>query len=196
MLFESSKVSVEDNSTNRKKTEVKLSSTLEDYLEAIFRIEKEKRAARVRDISQYLGVAKSTVNAALKSLASKGLIDHKPYQLITLTKKGRERATEIVIYHEVMRHFLQDILALDEDRAERIACEMEHAVDRDVIERFVCFLAFMENLDGKQKTWMNNFREVTGERPQSKVCARIIKKYMETLQPKIDFAWEQPDRNV
>ncbi len=67
MLFESSKVSVEDNSTNRKKTEVKLSSTLEDYLEAIFRIEKEKRAARVRDISQYLGVAKSTVNAALKA---------------------------------------------------------------------------------------------------------------------------------
>jgi DtxR family transcriptional regulator, Mn-dependent transcriptional regulator len=173
-----------------------ISSTLEDYLEAIFRIEKEKRAARVKDISQYLGVAKSTVNAALKSLTAKGLIDYEPYQLITLTQKGRERATEIVIFHEVMRHFLQDILALDEDRAELIACEMEHAVDRDVIERFVCFLAFIENLDDGQKIWMNNFRKVVGEKPQGKVCARIIEKYMETLQPKIDFAWEQPDSRV
>ena len=172
----------------------KLSSTLEDYLEAIFRIEKEKRAARVKDISGYLGVAKSTVNSALKSLASKELIDYEPYQLIMLTKKGRERATEIVIYHEVMRHFLHDILALDEDRAEHIACEMEHAVDRDVIERFACFLVFVENLDSKQMGWMNEFREVARERSQGKACARIIKKYMERLQPKIDFTWEQPNK--
>ena len=33
-------------------------------------------------------------------------------------KKGRERATEIVVYHEVMCRFLRDILALDEERAE------------------------------------------------------------------------------
>ena len=59
-----------------------LSSTLENYLEAIFRIEKKKRAARVRDISQHVGVSKSTVSAALKSLASKKLIEYEPYELI------------------------------------------------------------------------------------------------------------------
>ena len=175
------------------KMEKKLSATLEDYLEAIFRIEKEKRAARVKDISSYLGVAKSTVNAALKSLAAKDLIDYEPYQLITLTKKGRERATEIVIYHEVMRHFLQDILALDEDRAEHIACEMEHAVDRDVVDRFACFLAYIENLGGKAGSWIHEFRKVAGKRPQGKACKIIVKKYMEKLQPKINFTWEQPD---
>ena len=173
-----------------------LSSTLEDYLEAIFRIEKVKRAARVKDISHYLGVAKSTVNAALKSLATKGLIDYEPYQLIMLTKKGCERAKEIVIYHEVMRHFLQDVLALDEERAERIACEMEHAVDRDVIERFACFLAYIENLGAEAGAWIHEFREVVGKRPQGKACKMIVKKYMERLQPKINFTWEQPNRNV
>jgi len=172
-----------------------LSSTLEDYLEAIFRIEKENRAARVKDISHFLGVAKSTVNAALRSLAGKDLIDYEPYQLITLTKKGRERATEIVIYHEVMRHFLQDILALEEERAEYIACEMEHAVDRDVIERFACFLAFLENLEGKQISWLKDFHKVAGKIPEGKACGPIIKQYMERIQPKIDFAWEQPGGN-
>lgn len=178
------------------KSKKRLSSTLEDYLEAIFRIEKENRAARVKDISHFLGVAKSTVNAALKSLAGKGLIDYEPYQFITLTKKGRERATEIVIYHEVMRHFLQDILALEKDRAEYIACEMEHAVDRDVIERFACFLAFIENLDGRQLSWLKKFHEVAGKIPHGKECASIIKRYMERIQPKIDFTWEQPHRNA
>jgi DtxR family Mn-dependent transcriptional regulator len=177
-----------------KKQRQRLSSTLEDYLEAIFRIEKEKRAARVKDISSYLGVAKSTVNAALKSLVAKGLIDYEPYQLIILTKNGRERATDIVIYHEVMRHFLHDILALDEQRAEYIACEMEHAVDRDVIERFACFLAFVENLDSKQTSWINTFREVVAEKPQGKTCATIVQEYMKTLRPKIDYPWEQPNQ--
>ena len=82
---------------------VELSSTLENYLEAIFRIEKRKRVARVRDISQALGVAKSTVNAALKSLARKGMIDYEPYELVGLTEEGRRRAGDIVASHLIIR---------------------------------------------------------------------------------------------
>jgi DtxR family Mn-dependent transcriptional regulator len=93
-----------------------LSSTLEDYLEAIFRIENKKRTARVRDISSRLNVAKSTVNAALKSLAGKKLINYEPYELIVLTEKGREKASSIVRSHQIIRHFMQEILALDEER--------------------------------------------------------------------------------
>jgi DtxR family Mn-dependent transcriptional regulator len=155
-----------------------LSSTLEDYLEAIYRLENEKRAARVRDISQYLGVAKSTVNAALKSLSAKGLIAYEPYQLIVLTEKGKERASEIVLYHEVMRHFLSDILAIERERAEHVACEMEHAVDRDVIERFACFLAFIENSDGAEESWVNRFRDIVTDKSRNGESNRIIKEYL------------------
>lgn len=162
----------------RKNVKNKLSSTLEDYLEAIFRLENEKRAARVRDISNYLGVAKSTVNAALKSLSAKGLIAYEPYQLIILTEKGKEQASEIVLYHEVMRHFLSDILAINRERAERVACEMEHAVDRDVIERFACFLAFMENSDGEKESWIHTFRNIVTDKSQNGESHRIIKQYL------------------
>ena len=155
-----------------------LSSTLEDYLEAIFRLENEKRAARVRDISNYLGVAKSTVNAALKSLAAKGLIAYEPYQLIILTEKGKKQASEIVLYHEVIRHFLSDILAIDRERAEHVACEMEHAVDRDVIERFACFLAFIESSDGEKESWIQKFRTIVTDKSQSDTSNRIIKQYL------------------
>lgn len=63
-----------------------------------------------------------------------------------MTEEGRERASEIIMYHNVMKHFLQDVLSLEQERAEHVACEMEHAVDRDIIERFACFLAFIENV--------------------------------------------------
>ena len=166
----------------------RLSSTLEDYLEAIYRLESQNRAARVRDIANYLGVAKSTVNAALKSLSAKGLIAYEPYQLIILTERGKEQALEIVLYHEVMRHFLSDILAIDRERAERVACEMEHAVDRDVIERFVCFLALMENSDGEEESWIHKFREIVTDKPQNDESNRIIKQYLAKFDSSHSFS--------
>jgi DtxR family Mn-dependent transcriptional regulator len=162
-----------------------LSSTLEDYLEAIFRIESRKRAARVRDISNHLGVAKSTVSAALKSLAEKELIDYEPYELAVLTEKGREKALRIVMNHQVLRYFLEDVLVLEEKRAEDIACRMEHAVDREVIERFVCFLAFINNSGQKRKRWIDEFRCFIREGSGGKSCKDCVKEYMDTLQSEI-----------
>jgi len=168
-----------------------LSSTLEDYLEAIFRIEKEKRAARVRDISSRLGVAKSTVNAALKSLAAKELINYSPYELIVLTEEGREKASDIVVFHRILYRFLKDVLALGEERAEKIACEMEHAVDREAIERFCCFLAYVHTEVGGTpskgkaakggKSWIEGFRTFMGKGSRGKSCKECIREHVDQL---------------
>jgi DtxR family transcriptional regulator, Mn-dependent transcriptional regulator len=160
-----------------------LSSTLEDYLEAIYRIEGEKRAARVRDICRHLGVAKSTVNAALKSLATKGLVHYAPYELITLTEEGNAEASRIVLNHEVLRHFLQHILLLDSDQAERIACEMEHAVDRTAIERFACFLAFMETAEGRQSEPMGEFHAFLRRARDPQAYQDCIERYARSIRP-------------
>ena len=47
-----------------------LSSSLEDYLEAIYQIVEQSRVARVRDIAARLGVQKPSVTGALRSLAA------------------------------------------------------------------------------------------------------------------------------
>ena len=168
----------------------KLSSTLEDYLEAIYRIEKEKRAARVRDISRYLGVAKSTVNAALKSLSEKELVEYEPYELIVLTRLGYEKASAIVMNHEIIRHFLRDILLLDENRSEAIACEMEHAVDREAIERFACFIAFLESAEESEAQWVSNFRKFLSNSSSEESFKDCIAEYVKKFHPDDDQAWE------
>ena len=52
----------------------KLSSSLEDYLETIFWIAKEKGAARPKDIADHLEVRAASVTGALKTLAEKKLV--------------------------------------------------------------------------------------------------------------------------
>ena len=106
----------------------RLSDSLEDYLEAIFHIEEAKQAARAKDISERMHVAGSSVTGALQSLAKRKLINYSPYDLITLTEKGREAAKDIVRRHGVLRRFFVDVLDADPGEAEKSACRMEHAL--------------------------------------------------------------------
>ena len=162
--------------------EKNLSSTLEDYLEAIFLIEREKRAARVRDIARHVGVSKSTVSSALKSLASKKLIEYEPYELIALTSEGRRAAATIVMNHTIISHFLQSVLALSRDTAERIACEFEHAVDQEAIERFACFLAFVKKSAVKGANLLDDFQLFLSEGSEHLACQELIDEYRERIE--------------
>lgn len=112
-----------------------ISSTLEDYLEAILSLIQHKGRARVSDIAAELSVHKSTVTAALKNLTEKGLIDYVPYGHATLTSAGRDIALRVAHDHEAIRGFLTDVLQLEEDAAEANACRMEHVMDRGVLNR-------------------------------------------------------------
>ncbi len=55
----------------------KLSQSLEDYLEAIYKICLEKHVAHANQISEELEVSKSSVSWALKQLSDKGLMKRK-----------------------------------------------------------------------------------------------------------------------
>ena len=121
-----------------------LSAALEDYLEAMAQVIAEKGTARVRDIAAALSVHKSSVTGALRSLSVKGLVHYAPYEIATLTPKGQEVARRIARRHEVIRHFLVEVLSVGEDLAEANACRMEHALSREVLERVRLFAEFVK----------------------------------------------------
>ena len=159
-----------------------LSPTLEDYLEAIYRIEEEKRVARPRDICEAQGVAGSTVTAALRSLADKGLVNYEPYEFITLTGKGREKAERLVAGHRIIQGFLEEILGLEPQQADATACGMEHVVEGDALERFVCFLAFMRRHSPEGARCLEDFREFVKEGAEGRSCRECVEEYMEELK--------------
>lgn len=77
----------------------KLSSNMEDYLEAIIVLKKKNGVARVRDISKLLNVKTSSVTSALNSLAKNGFVLHERYGYVELTKGGEELAYNVQRRH-------------------------------------------------------------------------------------------------
>ena len=159
-----------------------LTPTLEDYLRTIYHIERKQKVARPRDISRSQHVASSTVTAALQSLADKEMINYEPYELITLTDKGRRRARQLVVRHNVLQNFLQDILGLEGDKAETTTCNMEHAVDREALERFACFLVFIERHSPSGVNWLDAFRRFLDEGANGQTCKECVQQYMADLR--------------
>lgn len=134
-----------------------LSSSLEDYLEAAYHCELEKRAARVKDIAARLNVNLASVTGALRSLAAKGLVNYAPYELVTLTTKGRRIARDVVRRHEVLRTFFVDVLGIDARLAEESACKMEHAIPPEIVERFTQYLQFVRTCPVVGTEWSRDF---------------------------------------
>lgn len=109
---------------------MRLTAALEDYLNAIYKlvIKDEKKEARVTDISNMLGVKKSSTNSALNSLKEQGLINYEKYKNITLTKIGLVQAKNINKRHELFRIFLVDIVKTTEEFADKETEQLAHGI--------------------------------------------------------------------
>ena len=135
----------------------KLTTSLEDYLEAVVLLVRQGHVARVRDIAKHLGVSMPSVTAALKGLSKRGLVNYDPYQVVTLTEAGAESGEEIHKRHRVLRGFLADVLGLEPEAAERYACKMEHAVDAALLERLGQFVAYVTQHPQNGPAWLEEF---------------------------------------
>ncbi len=138
-------------------TTMKLSASLEDYLEVIFHLVAEKPAARARDIAKRLKVGRSSVTGALHALAEKKLVNYSPYEVITLTRKGEAAAREVVRRHEVLRDFLVNLLSIDGRVADKAACQMEHVITPSILERLIQFVEFVEVCPRGGAKWIKGF---------------------------------------
>lgn len=107
----------------------KLTPSLENYLEAILFIETRNRVARVKDIADHLKVQMSSVTVALKNLKGKGLVSYEKNSFIVLTEKGKVIAVNTQKKHDIIRFFLENILRLAPEEADKSACEIEHIID-------------------------------------------------------------------
>ena len=65
-----------------------LTPTMEDYLEAIFDLEKSKKFVRVKDIAKRMNVKMPTVTSMLKTLGGKNLVNYRKYEYVELTADG------------------------------------------------------------------------------------------------------------
>ena len=119
---------------------MKLTKSLEDYLEAIYLIKKDKGAVRLKDLGKMLNVKLPSANQAIKKLAQNGLVDYEKYEFIKLTQKGERVAKSIYRRHEILFNFLTKSLGVDEKTAQREACSIEHHLSSQTINKLIKFV--------------------------------------------------------
>lgn len=136
---------------------IQLSDSLEDYIEAIFRIILEKRQVKPKDIAQAMNVAGASVTGALRALTERGLIHYAPYDEISLTPQGMAVAEEIYNRHRKLKSFLKDMLRVPEREADETACRMEHVMSSAIINKLVRFAEFIESCPRGGRLWISGF---------------------------------------
>ncbi|MEM3731590.1 MAG: metal-dependent transcriptional regulator [Candidatus Bathyarchaeia archaeon] len=111
-----------------------LSHEAEEYVEAIYKLQmRSGGSARTRELAKELHVVPGSITNTIEHLERHGLVEHKPYKGVKLTKKGLKFALDIVRRHRLAERLLTDILNADWSIVHESACKLEHALTRDVI---------------------------------------------------------------
>jgi len=111
-----------------------MTQSLEDYVEMIFRLQRERGRVKVSDMAMALDVTKPSVVRAIRELSKLGLVGHEPYHGVELTEKGRRVAKVVLNRHVLLRKFLLS-LGVGEKMADRDACLMEHILSAETLDR-------------------------------------------------------------
>ena len=109
----------------------------EEYLEAVYRLEREGPGVSTSGLASELGVAPASVSGMLKKLASDGYVEHVARGEVTLTRKGLEVAVRVLRRHRLAELLLTDVLGMPWDEVQQEACMLEHAISENVEQRLI-----------------------------------------------------------
>ena len=115
-----------------------LSSTVEDYLKAIHRLERDGELVHLGRIAIALGVTSGTVTTMMKHLGDSELIQYLPRRGVRLTESGRLAAMKVLRRHRLSELFLVDVLGMDMAEVHPEAELLEHALSErltDLIDK-------------------------------------------------------------
>jgi DtxR family Mn-dependent transcriptional regulator len=94
----------------------------------------------VSTIAQRLGVSSVSANQMIKKLEAESLVSYVPYRGVDLTEDGARLANVVLRSRRLWGVFLVEHLGLTAQRADEVACEMEHVTPEEVADRLSDFL--------------------------------------------------------
>lgn len=109
---------------------MKISESIENYLECIFMLSKQQEAVHSIDIANELGVTKPSVSHATKLLRENNYITMDADNHISLTDTGRQIAERMYERHHLLSDLLMS-LGVSEKTALEDACKIEHDISEE-----------------------------------------------------------------
>ena len=112
-----------------------ISSSLEDYIEAVYSIYTNEKKVKAVEVARRLKVSRASVTEAMQKLEQSGLINYGYYGTISITEEGVKKAKEIIKKHETLAEFFEKILGVEHNLAEETACKIEHVIDNTILKK-------------------------------------------------------------
>ena len=147
-----------------------VSKALEEYLKTMYVLKKQNGNIRVTDIANKMNCTKASVNKAIYNLRDNGLLNYESYGTIELTQEGEDLAKKVLEAYDIVYLFLKDILALEEEKAEKEAERIKVAITDDTINKLAKYVHKTLGLSNLDCDYDVN-------REKCRCCARrIVKK--------------------
>jgi DtxR family Mn-dependent transcriptional regulator len=118
----------------------KLTQSVEEYLEAVFKLTRDGSPATVGQVADALGVSPPSVSEMMRRLRAAGLVAAGSGAGIALTAAGRAEGARLVRRHRLSERFLVDVLDMPWDAVHEEACKLEHALGPEVEARLAAQL--------------------------------------------------------
>ena len=124
-----------------------LTSSMEDYLEAVLVLQQQKGYVRCVDVAELLDVKKPSVSRAVKELSKKKCLIKKDDGTLSLTEQGQQ-------IYEKHQFFTRQLIeaGVPHDIAAQDACRLEHVISETSFNKL------------KEAAWMNAQEVIPSEK--------------------------------
>jgi Mn-dependent DtxR family transcriptional regulator len=85
--------------------QTKITSSMEDYLEMICRLQHDEQPVRIKELAECLHVKPSSASKMASNLKSQGLVEFEKYGTVSLTEDGMQLGEYLLFRHEVLHRF-------------------------------------------------------------------------------------------
>jgi DtxR family transcriptional regulator, Mn-dependent transcriptional regulator len=113
----------------------RLGSAGEDYVKAVYEIERDEGRVATTVLAERMGVSPASATGMIKKLAGLKLVRHIPYQGVVLTRPGRRAALEVLRHHRLLELYLVQALGYPWDLVHDEADRLEHVISEELEER-------------------------------------------------------------
>ncbi|MCL1843360.1 MAG: metal-dependent transcriptional regulator [Defluviitaleaceae bacterium] len=119
-----------------------ITSSMEDYLEMIYRIHSAGEAVRIGALAENLNVKPSSASKMVGNLKKQGFVSSEKYGYIKLTDEGSEFGKYLVFRHDTLHRLLCHINR-SENEVEQVE-KIEHFINAETVENIKNFLDGLE----------------------------------------------------
>ena len=120
----------------------RLTSSMEDYLEMIYRTCSEEGYSRINQLAEKLHVQPSSATKIVQKLAALGFVDYQKYGIIRLTEKGNGAGAFLLRRHEIIEEFFRKLGILETLKDTEM---IEHDISIKALQRIHILNEFLTN---------------------------------------------------